>query len=160
MTAAGHELSALVLDIDATLITCHSEKEAAVPTYKNGFGYHPLLCFLANTGEGMSGLLRPGSAGANTAADHITSSTRPSHRSLTLTGTAPRSLSVPTAPDPRKPSWPTSTPCGRTVWTCASPSDTRSPNRSAERSGPSPTNFGTPPWTRTGPCATVPRSPS
>ncbi|MFF3691379.1 IS1380 family transposase [Streptomyces sp. NPDC002187] len=72
VTTAGHELSGLVLDIDATLITCHSEKEQAAPTYKGGFGYHPLLCFLANTGEAMSGLLRPGNAGASTAADHIT----------------------------------------------------------------------------------------
>ncbi|MEV7864301.1 IS1380 family transposase [Streptomyces hirsutus] len=70
--AAGRDLPGLVPDIDATLITCHSEKEAAAPTYKGGFGYHPLLCFLANTGEAMSGLLRPGNAGANTAADHIT----------------------------------------------------------------------------------------
>ncbi|MCX4818782.1 IS1380 family transposase [Streptomyces sp. NBC_01142] len=70
--AAGQELPGLVLDIDATLITCHSQKEEAAPTYKGGFGYHPLLCFLANTGEAMSGLLRPGNAGANTAADHIT----------------------------------------------------------------------------------------
>ncbi|MFI0037225.1 IS1380 family transposase [Streptomyces mutabilis] len=69
--AGGREMPGLVLDIDATLITCHSEKEAAAPTYKGGFGYHPLLCFLANTGEGMSGRLRPGNAGANTAADHI-----------------------------------------------------------------------------------------
>ncbi|MFE6682591.1 IS1380 family transposase [Streptomyces sp. NPDC057729] len=69
--AGGQELPGLVLDIDATLITCHSEKEAAAPTYKGGFGFHPLVCFLANTGEGMSGLLRPGNAGANTAADHI-----------------------------------------------------------------------------------------
>ncbi|MCX5233416.1 IS1380 family transposase [Streptomyces sp. NBC_00233] len=72
VTAGGREVPGLVLDIDATLITCHSEKEAAAPTYKGGFGFHPLLCFLANTGEGMSGRLRPGNAGANTAADHIT----------------------------------------------------------------------------------------
>ncbi|MET7715617.1 IS1380 family transposase [Streptomyces sp. NPDC005407] len=70
--AAGQELSGLVLDLDATLITCHSQKEEAAPTYKGGFGFHPLVCFLANTGEGMSGRLRPGNAGANTAADHIT----------------------------------------------------------------------------------------
>ena len=57
---------------DATLITCHSEKQQAAPTYKGGFGFHPLLCFLANTGEGLSGRLRPGNAGANTADDHIT----------------------------------------------------------------------------------------
>ncbi|MCX5400731.1 IS1380 family transposase [Streptomyces sp. NBC_00102] len=69
--AAGRILPGLVLDLDATLITCHSEKELAAPTYKGGFGFHPLLCFLANTGEALSGRLRPGNAGANTAADHI-----------------------------------------------------------------------------------------
>ncbi|WP_416072256.1 hypothetical protein [Streptomyces sp. ME18-1-4] len=51
--AGGREVSGLVLDIDATLITCHSEKDQAAPTYKGGSGFHPLLCFLANTGEGM-----------------------------------------------------------------------------------------------------------
>lgn len=70
--AGGRELPGLVLDLDATLVTCHSEKEQAAPTYKGGFGFHPLLCFLANTGEAMSGRLRPGNSGANTAADHIT----------------------------------------------------------------------------------------
>lgn len=53
-------------------MTCHCEKEQAAPTYKGGFGFHPLLRFLANTGEAISGRLRPGNAGANTAADHIT----------------------------------------------------------------------------------------
>lgn len=70
--AAGRMLPGLVLDLDATLVTCHSEKDQAAPTYKGGFGFHPLLCFLANTGEGLSGRLRPGNAGANTASDHIT----------------------------------------------------------------------------------------
>ncbi|MEV8328859.1 IS1380 family transposase [Kitasatospora sp. NPDC056731] len=70
--AGGRELPGLVLDIDATLVTCHSEKEQAAATYKRGFGYHPMLCFLDNTGEALAGLLRPGNAGANTAADHIT----------------------------------------------------------------------------------------
>ncbi|MET8183973.1 IS1380 family transposase [Streptomyces sp. NPDC005336] len=70
--AGGRDLPGLVLDIDATLVTCHSEKEQAAATYKRGFGYHPLLCFLDNTGEALAGLLRPGNAGANTAADHIT----------------------------------------------------------------------------------------
>ncbi|MFD6331668.1 transposase [Streptomyces niveus] len=65
-------LPGLVLDLDATLITCHSEKQQAAPTYKGGFGFHPLLCFLANTGEALSGRLRPGNAGANTASDHVT----------------------------------------------------------------------------------------
>lgn len=70
--AAGRILPGLVLDLDATLVTRHSEKEQAAPTYEGGFGFHPLLCFLANTGEALSGRLRPGNAGANTAADHIT----------------------------------------------------------------------------------------
>nr|WP_281289078.1 IS1380 family transposase [Streptomyces cadmiisoli] len=69
--AAGRVLPGLVLDLDATLVACHSEKEAAAPTYKGGFGFHPLVCFLANTGEALSGQLRPGNAGANTASDHI-----------------------------------------------------------------------------------------
>lgn len=70
--AGGRDLPGLVLDLDATLVTCHSEKEQAAATYKRGFGYHPLLCFLDNTGEALAAVLRPGNAGANTAADHIT----------------------------------------------------------------------------------------
>jgi len=61
----------LVLDIDATLVTAHSEKEGAAGTYKGGFGFHPLLCCEATTGEALAGILRPGNAGANTAADHV-----------------------------------------------------------------------------------------
>ena len=53
-------LPGLVLDFDASLVTCHSEKESAAATFKGGFGYHPLLAFLDNTGEALAGLLRPG----------------------------------------------------------------------------------------------------
>lgn len=63
--------SRAILDIDATLVTSHSEKEGAVGTYKGGFGFHPLLAFEAATGEALAGILRPGNAGANTASDHI-----------------------------------------------------------------------------------------
>ena len=62
----------IILDIDATLLTAHSEKERAAGTYKGGFGFHPLLCCEATTGEALAGVLRPGNAGANTAADHVT----------------------------------------------------------------------------------------
>src|SRR4030066_320714 len=34
-------------------------------------GFHPLLCYLDGTGEALAGILRPGNAGSNTAADHI-----------------------------------------------------------------------------------------
>jgi hypothetical protein len=65
----------VVVDIDATLITAHSEKEDAAPTYKRGFGHHPLLAYLdhgpGGTGEGLAALLRPGNANAGTAADHV-----------------------------------------------------------------------------------------
>jgi Transposase DDE domain group 1 len=68
--------SPLVIDIDATLVTAHSEKESAAPTFKRGFGFHPLWTFLdhgaAGSGEPLAVMLRPGNAGSNTAADHIT----------------------------------------------------------------------------------------
>jgi hypothetical protein len=62
----------LTIDIDATLITAHSEKEGAAGTYKGGYGFHPLAAYVDETREALGGLLRPGNAGANTAADHVT----------------------------------------------------------------------------------------
>ena len=62
----------VILDIDASLVEIHTEhKEKAAPTFKGGFGFHPMFCFADSTGEVLAGLLRPGNAGANTAADHI-----------------------------------------------------------------------------------------
>lgn len=61
-----------VLDFDGTLITSHSDKAGAASTYKRGFGFHPLLVFLDATNEALAGILRPGNAGSNTAADHVT----------------------------------------------------------------------------------------
>jgi hypothetical protein len=68
---AGARPQELILDIDASLLTAHSEKQSAAGTYKGGFGFFPLLCYLAETGEPLAGVLRPGNAGANTAADHF-----------------------------------------------------------------------------------------
>ena len=70
--AAGADPGFYVIDFDGTLITAHSEKQGAAPTYKRGFGYHPLLAFLDATGEALAGILRPGNAGSNTADDHVT----------------------------------------------------------------------------------------
>ncbi len=77
--APDHLISAknpLTIDLDATLLTAHSEKEHAAPTYKRGFGHHPLAAFLdhgqTGTGEPLALQLRPGNAGSNTAADHLT----------------------------------------------------------------------------------------
>lgn len=65
----------VVIDVDATLLTAHSVKEHARPTWKKGYGFHPLTAFLDHgaegTGEPLAVLLRPGNSGSNTAADHI-----------------------------------------------------------------------------------------
>jgi Transposase DDE domain group 1 len=67
--------SPLIVDVDATLVTAHSEKEHAKPTFKRGFGFHPLCAFVdhgqGGTGEPLAIVLRPGNAGSNTATDHI-----------------------------------------------------------------------------------------
>jgi len=62
----------LTLDVDATLITAHSEKENAAGNYKGGYGFHPLQVYLDETREALGSLLRPGNAGSNTAEDHKT----------------------------------------------------------------------------------------
>ncbi|MCZ4279039.1 MAG: IS1380 family transposase [Rhodococcus sp. (in: high G+C Gram-positive bacteria)] len=76
--APDHDITAdnpIVIDLDATLVTAHSDKELAAPTYKRGYGFHPLLAFVdhgqSGTGEPVAALLRAGNAGSNTAADHI-----------------------------------------------------------------------------------------
>jgi hypothetical protein len=61
----------VILDLDATLVTAHSDKEQAAGNYKLGFGFHPLLCYEASSEEALAGILRPGNAGANTACDHV-----------------------------------------------------------------------------------------
>ena len=65
----------LFLDLDATIVIAHSEKELASPTWKHTFGFHPLVCFLDRpdiaSGEALAGVVREGRAGSNTTADHI-----------------------------------------------------------------------------------------
>ncbi len=63
--------SRLTIDLDATLITSHSDKEGAAGNFKGGYGFHPMLAYADETGEALGGELRPGNAGANTAADQV-----------------------------------------------------------------------------------------
>jgi len=73
-SAVADEHGLVCVDIDATLVTAHSDKQDAAGTFKGGFGFHPLVGYLDRedgTGEALAGVLRPGNAGANTAADHI-----------------------------------------------------------------------------------------
>ena len=69
---AGARPESITLDIDATLLTAHAEKERAAGNYKHGYGFHPLGCWLDETGEALAAILRPGNAGSNTAEDHFT----------------------------------------------------------------------------------------
>jgi hypothetical protein len=71
LVIAGKALTGwLVIDMDATLVTASSGKEGAAPTWKKGYGFHPLGAWLANTRECLAMLLRPGNAGSNTFTDH------------------------------------------------------------------------------------------
>jgi hypothetical protein len=66
----------VIVDLDGVLVVAHSDKQDAAPTWKKTYGHHPLMGFVdhgcGGTGDPVAALLRPGNAGANTAADHIT----------------------------------------------------------------------------------------
>lgn len=65
----------VVVDLDATLIGAHSDKEGATPNFKRGYGFHPMMAFVdhgtGGTGEPLAAMLRPGRANASDAADQI-----------------------------------------------------------------------------------------
>jgi hypothetical protein len=65
----------VTVDLDATIVIAHSEKEQAAPTWKKTFGFHPMTAWADHgqdgNGEPLAIVLRPGNAGSNTAADHI-----------------------------------------------------------------------------------------
>lgn len=70
-------LDPLIVDIDATLVTAHSEKEDSAGTYKGGYGFAPMVASIDygkenGTGEILAAMMRPGNKGANSAKDHIT----------------------------------------------------------------------------------------
>jgi hypothetical protein len=70
--AATTGTARVVLDIDSSLHEIHSEnKELTGPTYKGGFGFHPVYCFADATGETLALRLRPGNAGANNVIDLV-----------------------------------------------------------------------------------------
>lgn len=67
----GARPARIVLDVDATLLGSHSDKEGAAGNYKGGFGFHPMLCYLDGSEGALDGVLRPGNAGSNTGADQV-----------------------------------------------------------------------------------------
>jgi hypothetical protein len=65
--APGSGGGLVTVDLDATIVTAHSEKQEAAPTWKKSFGFHPLTAF-ADHGAGGSGeplaiVLRAGAPG-------------------------------------------------------------------------------------------------
>ena len=74
--APGADGQPIPIDIDATIVIAHSDKENATPTWKKTFGFHPMTAFADHgphgSGEPLALIPRPGNAGSNTAADHIT----------------------------------------------------------------------------------------
>ena len=73
--APGADGGLVTVDLDATIVIAHSEKEQAAPTWKKTFGFHPMTAWADHgedgAGEPLAIVLRPGNAGSNTAADHI-----------------------------------------------------------------------------------------
>jgi hypothetical protein len=67
----GARPARIVIDVDATLVRAHTEKEGAAVNFKGGFGFHPLLAYLDDSREALAGMLRPGNAAAHGAADQI-----------------------------------------------------------------------------------------
>ena len=49
----------VTIEVDATLITSHSDKEGAAGTFKGGYGFHPLMAYCEETGEALASILRP-----------------------------------------------------------------------------------------------------
>ena len=74
-TAPGGDGGLVTVDLDATIVIAHSEKEQAAPTWKKTFGFHPMTAWAdhgaAGNGEPLAIMLRAGNAGSNTAADHV-----------------------------------------------------------------------------------------
>jgi hypothetical protein len=73
--APGADGGLVTVDLDATIVIAHSEKQEAAPTWKKTFGFHPMTAFAdhgaGGNGEPLAIVLRTGGAGSNTAADHI-----------------------------------------------------------------------------------------
>jgi hypothetical protein len=71
----GGDGQLVTVDLDATIVISHSEKQEAAPTWKKTFGFHPMTAFADHgqegNGEPLAIVLRSGNAGSNTVADHI-----------------------------------------------------------------------------------------
>ncbi len=74
-SAGSRDGGQVVVDIDSTLVTAHSDKERAEPTHKRTFGFAPMCAFVDHgeqgSGETLTLQLRSGKASPWDKADHI-----------------------------------------------------------------------------------------
>jgi hypothetical protein len=101
---AGPGSDEAIIDVDATIVRCRSDKQDAAPTHKQTYGDFPLLAMIAETGgvsPACSGRARPGRTRPKT-----TSSCSP-RRSPSYLTTGSRVTSLATTPPPwSTSSWP------------------------------------------------------
>ena len=117
--AAGRELPGLVIDLDASIVVCHSEKEQAAPTFKKTFGYPPDAGVLRQHRRVPRRDAAARATRAATPPPTTSPSWTPRSRSCpTSTATAPRSWSAPTPPAARGSSSPTSAACAIAAVSC------------------------------------------
>jgi hypothetical protein len=62
----------VTIDLDATLIGAHSEKDGAAGNFKGGYGFAPMMAYCDESGEALAGTLRPGNSAAHNVCDQIT----------------------------------------------------------------------------------------
>ncbi len=155
-TVADQQVPGLVLDVDASIVLCHSDKESATRTWKKPSA--STRCSVSWTTPARPCRVCCGKAGPGRTRPLTTSpsSTTPSPRSPMRIGTAPRSCCAPIRPAPATASSPTSVSYATSTSISASPSAWRSPNRSGKPSGRSPT--GSPPSTSTATFVNTPKS--
>ena len=135
----------MVIDLDATLVTAHSEKQDATRTWKKGFGFHPLLGFVDHGGAQWWGAGGRAAAAGEGRLEHRRRSRRRARRRA---GPAPRRASRPgrgragwrcwCAPMPPEPRRSSPRTCTSTGWSSpsapASPTSTCTPpSRSCRR---------------------------
>jgi hypothetical protein len=153
----AHADGLLIIDVDGTLLDAHSPKQGAAGTYKGGFGFYPLVGYLDRgdgTGETLAGILRPGNAGSNTAADHI----EVVDLALAQLPRAARDQPILVRADTGGATTGWSTTCASAG--CGSRSACRLTNASVPRCWPCPPMPGSPRSTPTARDAQAPRSPS
>jgi len=97
----GAKPERVTIELDATLVGAHSEKEGAAGNYKGGFGFHPLLAYCDESSEALAGILRPGNAGANTPSIRSPSAMRRWRRSRSSSSGRSSCCCAPTPLAPR-----------------------------------------------------------